>query len=188
MHKCLHDIKTWMTVNKLNLNDKTKVMRIPLVESLGLSLPPSHLSLPPSHLSLPPSHLSLPPSHTLWLQVVHLFDCLTLSKSLIVTWPWKRTSQVCYAQLMLNSVALVPSVIFCSQMPQQFLCLSFFSHALSTAILSGLAAVSHKQLQKGKNNAAHLVPRVPKTHHISPHLTSLHYIAIYLLIHENSTN
>ena len=26
MHKCLRDIKTWMTLNKLNLSDKTKVM------------------------------------------------------------------------------------------------------------------------------------------------------------------
>ena len=46
MHKCLCDIKTWMAVNKLNLNDKTKVM---IVSSGRKSRPlSSSFSLPDS--------------------------------------------------------------------------------------------------------------------------------------------
>ena len=62
-------------------------------------------------------------------------------------------SPIWYAQLTLNFVALVPSVIFCPQMPQRLLSLPFFFHA-------------------------RLVQRVSKTDHISPHLSSLHWLPI----------
>ena len=51
-------------------------------------------------------------------------------------------SPIWYAQLTLNSVALVPSVIFCPQMPQRLLSLPLFFHVLIIATLFFLAVLS----------------------------------------------
>ena len=61
---------------------------------------------------------------------------------MIATWPRKPMSSIWYAQLTLNSVALVPSVIFCPQMPQRLLSMHLFFHVLIIETLSFLAALS----------------------------------------------
>ena len=59
-----------------------------------------------------------------------MFPYWTLSRTLVLhliaIWPWKPMSPIWYAQLTLNSVALVPSAI-CPQMLQRLLCLPLFS-------------------------------------------------------------
>ena len=88
-------------------------------------------------------------------------------------------SPIWYVQLTLNSVALVPSVIFCLQMPQRLLSLPLFFHVLIIATLLFCCPqyLLNKQ-QKVQNNAARLVLRISKTDHISPHLASLHWLPI----------
>ena len=65
-------------------------------------------------------------------------------------------SPIWYAQLTLNSVALVPSVIFCPQMLQRL-----FDYCDS--LLFGCRQYLLSKLQKVQNNAARLVLRVSKT-------------------------
>ena len=94
MQKCIDDIKTWMTVNKLKLNDKTEAMIVSTgQESRSLFLLP----------------------RLLWTEVVHLFLYLTLSRTLVLHFmvlnlPMKT---IWYTQPILNSVALAPSVHRC---------------------------------------------------------------------------
>ena len=88
-----------------------------------------------------------------------------------------------YAQLTLNSVALVPSVSFCPQMQQRLLFLPFFFlfffHVLIIAnLLFGCRQYFLNKLQKVQNNAASLVLRFSKTGHSFPHLPSLHWLPI----------
>ena len=86
-------------------------------------------------------------------------------------------SPIWYVQLTLNSVALVPSVIFCPQMPQRLLSLPLFFHVLIIAtLLFGCPQYLLNKLQKVQNNGARLVLRVSKTDHISLHLASLRWL------------
>ena len=74
-------------------------------------------------------------------------DSLTLPKPWCYTWlsldHENFTSPIWYAQSILNSAALVPSVMFWPQMQQTLLSLPLFFHALTTAILSCLAVLSN---------------------------------------------
>ena len=134
--------------------------------------------------------LSLPPSQTIGSASVPLSDSVKdLVLHLIVTWPWKLTSPIWYAQPVGNSAALLSSVIFCLRMLQKILFLPLFFHALCTAFLSSLLycfclcsftpCLLHffplckyllNKLQKVQNNAVGLIRTVPNTDHISPHL------------------
>ena len=112
-----------------------------------------------------------------------VFPCRTPSRTLVLhliaIWPWKPRSPMWYAQLTLNSVALVPFVIFCPQMLQRLLSLPLLSHVFVIAtLLFGCPQYLLNKLQKVQNNAARLVPRVSKTDHISPHLAYLHWLPI----------
>jgi len=76
--------------------------------------------------------------------------CLTLSKplllQLIVIWPWKPTSPIWYGHLLLNCVALVPSVIFCTQRSEKLFSLpSAFTPWLLEFPPVWLSSVSLKQ-------------------------------------------
>ena len=88
-------------------------------------------------------------------------------------------SPIWYAEVTLNSVALVPSVIFCLQMPQRLLSLPLFFHVVIIAtLLFGRPQYLLNKLQKVQNNTARPVLRVSKTDHISPHHGSLHWLPI----------
>ena len=88
-------------------------------------------------------------------------------------------SPIWYAQLTLNSVALVPSVIICPQMPQRPASAFVLSRRdYCNSLLFGCPQYLLNKLQKVQNNAARLVLRVSKTDHISPHLASLHWLPI----------
>ena len=59
------------------------------------------------------------------------------------------------------------------------LCLCFFSHLdYCNSLLFGCPKYLLNKVQKVQNNAAHLVLRISKTDHISPHLASLHWLLI----------
>ena len=85
-----------------------------------------------------------------------------------------------YAQLTLNSVALVPSVIFLSTDATKTLVSAFVLSRLDycNSLLFGCPQYLLNKLQKVQNNAGRLVLRVSKTDHISPHLASLHWLPI----------
>ena len=100
---------------------------------------------------------------------------------MLVTWPWNLTSISWYAQPILNSTALVPSVIFCPQMPQKLLFLPLFFCTLTTAILSCQALTSISLKQTTESSKQHCLPCHESSqnwYHISPHLAFLHWLPI----------
>ena len=106
---------------------------------------------------------------------------------MLVTWPWNLTSLSWYAQPVLNSTALFPSIIFCPQMPQKVLFLPLFFHTLTTAILSSQALTSISLKQTTESSKQHYLPCPESSqnwYHISPHLFSTGY----QLSHKYSTN
>ena len=84
-------------------------------------------------------------------------------------------SPIWYAQLTLNSVALVPSVIFLSTDATKTLVSAFVLSCLDyrNSLLFGSPQYPLNKLQKVQNNAACLVLRVSKTDYISPYLASV---------------
>ena len=115
MQKCIDDIKSWMTLNKLKLNvNKTEAMIVSSGQksrSLSFSFP-DFINV--GCASVPLSDSCQEPWCDAWLPTDRENPCLQS-----VHW---------YAQLPLNSVALVPSVIFCPQMPQRLSSLPLFFH------------------------------------------------------------
>ena len=148
MQKCVDDVKTWMTVNKLKLSeDKTEAMNLsPDRESRSLS----SSFLLPRLCDYIPTYKRRKRTQFIMIffpyEVVHLFPCLTLSKTVVlhltVTWPWNSTSPVGSAQPILNSVALVPSIMFCPQTPQTFVS---FTPCLLQLSVSNISQTKHKQ-------------------------------------------
>ena len=101
-----------MTLNKLKLNDdKTEAMIVSSGrKSIALSF-------------------SFPDFITVGCASVPLSDSVkNLGVTLDCQLTMKTMSPIWYAQLTLNSVALVPSVIFRLQMPQRLLSLPSFFH------------------------------------------------------------
>ena len=106
MQQCIDDVKTWMTVNKLKLNDdKTEAMIVSSVREARFFSSSFRDSM----------------TVTLWRTLVLHLTMKTHISDLI---------------------PLVPLVIFCPQMPQKFLFLPLFFHALTPVILSCLAILS----------------------------------------------
>ena len=95
------------------------------------------------------------------MTVGSLFPCLTV-KNLGVTLDCHLTMKT-RTSILAHSAdfELVPSVIFCPQMPQKLLSVSL---------------MVKQTTKKNPNGAAHLVLRIPKTDH-SP-LASLHWLPI----------
>ena len=94
-------------------------------------------------------------------------------KNFSVTLDCKLTSQIWYAQPILNSTTLVPSIFFSSQMPQKFLFLPLFFHALATAILLSGCPQYLLNYKRFKAILLTLSWGVPQTNHISAHLATL---------------
>ena len=100
---------------------------------------------------------------------------------LIAIWQWKPMSPIWYAQLTLNSIALVPPINhLLSTDATKTLVSAFVLSRLDycNSFLFGCPQYLLNKLQKVYNNAAHLVLRVSKMDHISPHFASLHWLPI----------
>ena len=116
---------------------------------------------------------------------MHLFPCLTLSRNLGVTLDCHLTMKTQISNLLRSADidlhrVIVPSLIFCSQMPQRLVSAFVLLHlGYYNSLLSGCPQYLLNKLQKVKNSTASLVMKVPKTDCISPyHLASLHWLPI----------
>ena len=162
MQKCIDDIKSWMTLNKLKLNDdKTEAM----ITFSGRKSRSLSFSFPDM---ITVGCASVPLSDSVKNLGVTL-DCHLTMKTMSPSW---------YTQLTLNSVTLVPSIIFCAKMPQRLLSLSAFVLSrldYCNSLLFGCPQYFLKKPQKVQKNAACLLLRVLNGPHF-PHLASLHWL------------
>ena len=154
----------WQWLNKLKLNDN----KYTLIESLSLS-PPSPPP-PPPQMTVGSASLGLPMSDLTVNNLGVTPDCHLTVKIHI-------SSLVHSADF--NSVALVPSTIFCHYRCHKHTRLCFVLSRLdycSSLSPVGLAvlSISSANYKKFIDNAAHLVVSgSKKTDHISPHLASV---------------
>ena len=127
MQKCTEDVKFWMTLNKLRLNDdKTEAVIVSSgrkSRSLSFSFPDS-VTVGSASVALSDSVKNF--GVTLDCHMTMKTPCLQKQTNSL---PKSRCRQgIWYAQLTLNSVALVPSFIFSPQIPQRLLSLPVFFH------------------------------------------------------------
>ena len=140
MQKCIDDIRSWMTLNKLKLNDdKTEAM---IVSSGRKS-----------------RSLLFFPSQTLYLYVVHLFSCRTLSRTLVLHLTMKThvSNLVRSANFELRRISSIRHLL--STDATKTLVSAFVLSRLNycNSLLFGCPQYLLNKLQKVQDNAARLV-------------------------------
>ena len=162
MQECILDVKSWMTFNKLKLNDdKTEVM---VVSSPRMS---TSIQLPES---ITIGNATVPFSSTVKNLGVTLDSHLTMQAQVLtiiraVNFELRRIGSIRHylteqATLTLVSAFILSKLDYCN------------------ALLYGCPQYLLDRLQKLQNNAARLILRVRKYDHISHHLQSLHWLPI----------
>ena len=162
MQSCISDVKSWMTINKLKLNDdKTEVMI--------LSSPHMRHKLKiPDNMTI--GNASIPFSKT----VKNLG--FTLDNHLEMTAQVRDVARTANFQLRrISSIRryLTPEAT-------ATLVLSFILSRLDycNSLLYGCHDYLRERLQIIMNNAARMVLRIPRRAHITPHLINLHWLPV----------
>ncbi|WP_419650303.1 reverse transcriptase domain-containing protein, partial [Thiolapillus sp.] len=164
MQKCIDDIKSWMTLNKLKLNDdKTEAMIVSSgrkSRSLSFSFP-DFITVGCASVPLSDSVKNLGVT----------FDCHLTMKTHV-------SNLVRSANFELRRISSIRHLL--STDATKTLVSAFVLSRLDycNSLLFGCPQYLLNKLQKVQNNAARLVLRVSKTDHISPHLASLHWLPI----------
>ena len=159
---CISDLKSWMTENKLKLNDdKTEIM---------LVIPPSLKNDPslPSKISIAGTDIQLS-SQVRNLGVI--FDetlCFKQQISTVCRNAYYELRKISSIRHCLSSDAT--KTLICS------LVLSRLDYG--NALLAGSFDYLIEKLQKVQNNSARLITKAPKGHHITPLLRSLHWLPV----------
>jgi hypothetical protein len=162
MQECIRDVKSWMTFNKLRLNDeKTEVM---VVSSPRIS---TSLQLPDS---ITIGNATVPYSDSVKNLGVTLDSHLTMHAQIL-----SIVRAVNYELRRIGSIRH-----YLSEQATQTLVSAFILSRLDycNALLYGCPQYLLNRLQKLQNNAARLILRVRKRDHISPHLQALHWLPI----------
>ena len=158
---CISDVKSWMTLNKLQLNDsKTECM---LVRSSRIPADalPSSLKVGDCDVEFVPSVKNLGVT----------LDChLTMSAHV------RNTCKIAYMHL--RQISAIRHLL--TQEATQTLVCAFILSRLDycNSLLSGCPKYLLDQLQRVQNSAARLIFKVKKSVHISPFLQSLHWLPI----------
>ena len=164
MQKCINDIKSWMTLNKLKLklnDDKTEAM---IVSSGRKS-----------------RSFSIPDFTTVDCASVPLSDCV---KNFGVTFDCHLTMKthvsnlVCSANFELCRISFIRHLLPTDARETLVSALVLSRLDYCNSLLLGCLQYLLNKLQKVQNNAARLVLKVSKMDHISPHLDSLHWLPI----------
>ena len=158
---CITDIKSWMTYNKLQLNnDKTEVIFI-VPKRLSPNLLPTSIQLENS---------SIQTSATVRNLGITLDQTLTFQNHI------SSVCRACYLELRrIGSVRHLLSDEVTKTLISAFV-LSRFDYCNS--LLAGCPKYLLFKLQKVQNSAARLVLRCSKLSHITPMLESLHWLPI----------
>ena len=159
---CITDLKTWMTVNKLQLNDdKTEFMLACPKKFLGLSSLPTSVNIKNTRVSFSTSVRSLG---------------VTLDQSLSLQ---QHVSNICRsAYLELRRISSVRHYLS-ADATKTLVCAFVLSRIdYCNSLLAGLPLYLLHKLQRIQNNAARLVLRCSKFEHVTPLLHSLHWLPI----------
>jgi hypothetical protein len=162
MQDCINDIKSWMTFNKLKLNDsKTEIM---IVSSPRMS-----------------ASVQIPDSVVIGDSSVQFSNSV---KNLGVT----LDSHLSMQSQVLNLVRSVNFELrrigsirkYLSDTAAQTLVSAFILSRIDycNSLLYGCPQYLLNRVQKLQNNAARLVLKIRKSEHISPHLQSLHWLPV----------
>ena len=162
MQECIHNVKVWMSSNKLKVNDdKTEAMSVSS-QIMSTSLPmPGSLRVGTSNVMFSQSVKTLG---------VMLDTHLALKNQVI--------NLVRTANFELRRIS--SSRHYLSVEATQKLVLAFVMSRLDycNSRLYGCPQYLINRLQKFQNNAARLVLKGPKTDHITPRLQTLHWLPI----------
>eukprot|EP00745_Piridium_sociabile_P040659 TRINITY_DN786_c0_g1_i8.p1 TRINITY_DN786_c0_g1~~TRINITY_DN786_c0_g1_i8.p1 ORF type:complete len:1132 (+),score=124.07 TRINITY_DN786_c0_g1_i8:119-3397(+) len=160
--ECIADLKDWMTLNKLKLNDdKTELM---------LACPRKFLQ----HPSLPDSILINDTTVSSSSSVRSLGVILDQSLSF-----QKHISNVCkVTYLELRRISSIRHYLS-TEATKTLVCAFVLSRIdYCNSLLAGLPKYMLDRLQRIQNNAARLICRAPKSDHVSPLLHSLHWLPV----------
>uniref|UniRef100_A0AAQ4QM23 Reverse transcriptase domain-containing protein n=1 Tax=Gasterosteus aculeatus aculeatus TaxID=481459 RepID=A0AAQ4QM23_GASAC len=161
LQECLGDIKTWMTGNFLMLNsEKTEVILIG----------PERLRSQLSRDTVFMDGIALVPSSTVRNLGVLFDQDMTFNTHI------KKTSRTAYFHL--RNISKIRN--FLSQSDAEKLVHAFVTSRLDycNSLLSGCSCKSLKPLQLIQNAAARVLTRTKKRDHITPVLTSLHWLPV----------
>ena len=163
MQKCIDDIESWMTLNKLKLNDdKTEAM----IVSSGRKSRSLSFSFP-NFVIVGSASVALSDCQKHWCYTWLPLDYKTHASNLvrIANFELRRISFIRHL-LSTDATKILVSAFGLSRLDY------------CNCLLSGCPQYLLNKLQKVQNNAARLVLRVSKTDHISPHLAPLHWLPI----------
>ena len=160
MQQCVHDVKSWMTHNKLKLHDEK-------TEALIVSEPRISNSIPlPDSLTVGTSTVRFSQSaKCLGVTLDTHFTMIALVVDLIRTanFELRRINSIRHYLFVQATETLVSAF----DLPRLDYC---------NFLLSGCPQHLLNRLQKVQNNAARLILKAPKTDHITPHLRTLHWL------------
>ena len=162
MQECILDVKSWMTFNKLKLNDdKTEAMKISSPRmSTSVSFPDS----------LVVGNATVPFSQSAKNLGVFLDSDLSMHSQVM-----NIIRTVNYELRRIGSIRH-----FLSVQATKTLVSAFISSRIDycNALLVGCPHSLTVRIQKLQNNAARLTLRIPRTEHITPHLRTLHWLPV----------
>jgi len=159
---CISDLKSWMTNNKLQLNnDKTELIFICPSRLLSSDQIPSSVQL---------DNCSIIPSQTVRNLGVTLDQTLSFHQYV------SSVCRVCYLEL--RRISSVRHLL--SEEATKTLVCSFILSRLDycNSLLAGCPKTLLSRLQKVQNNAARLIFRCSRSTHVTPLLHSLHWLPV----------
>ena len=166
MQDCISDIKTWMTTNKLKLNDdKTEVL---LIHSQRKKLPdstPKSITIGQSEITFSVQARNLG---------VTITDTLSLDKHIT------NTCRSAYNEL--RKIASIRHLLTFEATKSLTCSLVLSKLDYCNSLLLNIQKTHIERLQKIQNSAARLVFRSKKTEHAKPLLQKLHWLPIYARI------
>ena len=162
VEKCISDVKTWMTCNKLQMNDDKTGAILITTQRLSHSHPlPQTINISNTNIKFSQSVQNLG---------VTLDSTLTLHQHAI---------NICRAAyLELRRISSIRKYL--SADATKTLVCSFVLSRLDycNSIMSGSSQYLLQKLQKVQNTAARIIFRVPRSEHTSPLLCTLHWLSI----------
>ena len=159
---CYDEIKNWMTNNKLKLNDDK-------TESILISTRQKLSQIPPS-LSLSLDTATISTSHSTKNLGVILDSTLSMQDFV------SSTAKSCYFHL--RRISQIRKHLSTEATTKLVISLVISRLDYCNALLSGLPDSTIQTLQRVQNNAARLILKKRKSDHISPLLSSLHWLPI----------